>query len=164
MSSLLKLNCLTATMMDRHIWQGWLSLKRTWRSCSSKLRCWVFSLLLDFNIHRLIYSDKLDLIHRLLSSIYSTTGLCHPLDIRTAVWYHISYRGYESSGRIETCDLRIVYDHHTVLWEQGWTFCSTRGGLFSSHMLCGLCRVIFPELLGHVSQSFRHSLFWKLAI
>lgn len=50
---------------------------------------------------RLIYSDKLDLIHRLLSSIYFATGLCHPVDIWTEWRYQISYSGCKSSEGIE---------------------------------------------------------------
>lgn len=126
--------------MDKEIWQGRLSPLCTWRHCPLKLCCWVFSLRLAISSLRLICSDKLDLIHRLLSSIYFATGLCHPIDIRTEWWYQISYSGYKSSERIEMlCDLRRDILQQYGLWTQCCTtyiqtFCSSWSGLFSSYM------------------------------
>lgn len=94
----LKLGGATAPLMDGNIWWGLLSSIWTWVSCSSEQCCRVFSLQQDSSSRRLIYSDKLDLIHRLLSSIYLATGLCRPIDIRTECWYQISYSGHKSYG------------------------------------------------------------------
>lgn len=140
----LKLGGVTAPLMDGNIWWGLLSSIWTWVSCSSEQCCRVFSLQQDFSSRRLIYSDKLDLIHRLLSSIYLATGLCHPIDIRTECWYQISYSGHKSYG---WGDWNVMWSedrYFTALRLMNTTlgcvrevrhFCFPVSGLGLSHML-----------------------------
>lgn len=149
-----------------------LSLVCTCRHSPSRLCCWVFSLRLAISSYRLIYPDKLDLIHRLLSSIYFATGLCHPIDIRTEWWYQISYSGCKSSGRIEMCCDMRVWGYFTTAWTS-MIYIQVRPHILLHWkwfvFILYICVVLlFPELPGHSldllrDQLFQCSLSWEQA-
>lgn len=108
--------------------------------------------------HCLIYPDKLDLIHWVLSSIFSAMGLCHLIHVRTEWRYQLSYSGYKSSEAIEMCgDMGIDILLEWVLWTWHTSRSGRRLRLHWNKVLfppicCLVCVVLlFPLLLGHFS-------------
>lgn len=146
--------------MDGDMWRGRLSPICTWRRCPLRLCCWVFSLRLAISSHRLMYPDKLDLIHRLLSSIYFATGLCHLIDIRTEWWYQMSHGADKSweDWNVVWCKERYftaVWIMNTVLYK----YPSASLEVVCFHPVCCVALLI-PELLGHSQSVPGDQLFW----